>query len=79
MTRKQKLTLSIDEEVVRRAKQLARQWDTSVSGLVEQSLRGLAETGRSADPPLVAELRGSLPEDVDREAYRQHLEEKHGL
>lgn len=74
---KHKLTLSIDEDVVRRAKRLARQWDTSVSGLVEESLRGLTEE-REESTPLVAELRGSLPEDVSREEFRRHLEEKHG-
>ncbi len=77
MTRKQKLTLSIDEEVIRRAKQLAREWNTSVSGLVEESLRGLAER-EGDETPLVAELRGALPEDVSREDHRRHLEEKHG-
>lgn len=77
MTQKKKLTLSIDEDVVRRAKHLAREWDTSVSGLVEESLRGLTEGG-GEDTPLVAELRGSLPGDASREEYRHHLEEKHG-
>lgn len=74
---KHKLTLSIDEDIVRRAKHLARKWDTSVSGLVEESLRGLTEA-RSESTPLVAELRGSLPEDAGVEEHRRHLEEKHG-
>lgn len=74
---KHKLTLSIDEDVVRRAKRLARQRDTSVSALVEERLRGLTEE-RDESTPLVAELRGSLPEDVSLEEYRRHLEEKHG-
>lgn len=76
MGAKQKLTLSIDEDVVRQAKRLADEWDTSVSGLVEQGLRSLTEE-RDGQAPLVAELRGSLPSDVSRDEYRRHLEEKH--
>lgn len=82
MAEKRKLTLSVDGEVVRRAKRLAHQWDTSVSGLVEQSLRRLTAEGSEASgdeaTPLVAELRGSLPEDADRAEHRRHLERKHG-
>lgn len=74
---KHKLTLSVDEDVVRRAKRLARERGTSVSRLVEESLRGLTEE-RSESTPLVAELRGTLPEEVTRDEYRRHLEEKHG-
>ena len=73
---KHKLTLSIDEDVVRRAKRLARQRNTSVSALVEERLRGLTED-RSDSTPLVARLRGALPEDVSREEHRRHLREKH--
>lgn len=76
MADKKKLTLSIDEDVIRRAKALARRWDTSVSALVERRLRGLSED-TAEDTPLVAKLRGALPEDVDREDHRRHLEEKH--
>lgn len=76
MSGKQKLTLSVDEDVIRRAKALARRWDTSVSALVEARLRGLTEAD-AEDSPLVARLRGVLPADADRDAYRRHLEEKH--
>lgn len=77
MAGKKKLTLSIDEDVIRSAKALARRWDTSVSSLVEQRLRGLTED-TSEDAPLVARLRGLLPEGAGRGEHRRHLEEKHG-
>lgn len=77
MASKTKLTLSVDRDVVRRAKELARVWGTSVSSLVEQRLRGLTEPARDGTS-LVDELRGTLPSDLDVEAYRRHLEEKHG-
>lgn len=77
MATKRKLTLSIDPEVIRRAKELARRWDTSVSGLVEQGLRGLTESHRPEGTPLVEALRGTLPPGVRREEHREALEERH--
>lgn len=77
ISNEQTLTVSIDEDVVRRARRLARQWDTSISQLVEESLRGLTEK-RGESTPLVAELRDSLPEDASRAEHRRHLEQKHG-
>jgi len=77
MAEKRKLTLSIDADVIRRAKDLARQWDTSVSAVVEERLRGLTE-GEPGSSSAVARLRGVLPETADRDEHRSHLEEKHG-
>lgn len=77
MATKKKLTLSIDRDVIRRAKELARQWDTSVSGLVEERLRMLTEPDRQPGRGLVDRLRGTLPPDVRREEHRERLEEKH--
>lgn len=34
ISNEQTLTVSIDEDVVRRARRLARQWDTSISQLI---------------------------------------------
>lgn len=77
MANKGKLTLSIDRDVIRRAKALARRWDTSVSGLVEGRLRGLTDPDREGGRGLVDELRGTLPSDVGLEEHRAALEEKH--
>lgn len=77
MSAKKKLTLSIDAEVVQRAKELARRWDTSVSALVEARLRTLTE-GDGGETPIVSRLRGVLPADADREEHRRHVAEKHG-
>lgn len=73
-----KLTLSVDERVVARAKQYARSRGTSVSGLVEQLLDLAASGHRHADvtPPLLARLRGSLKR-VDEKDYRRYLEKKY--
>lgn len=77
MTTKGKLTLSIDRDVIRRAKELARRWDTSVSGLVEERLRSLTDPEHGGEARLVDELRGTLPSDVRLEEHRESLEEKH--
>lgn len=72
-----KLTLSVEADVVRRAKRHARQHRTSVSRLVERFL-ALVSTPR--DPPAesasLRDLRGVLKHG-DREAYRRHLRGKH--
>jgi hypothetical protein len=73
-----KLTLSVDERVIARAKQYARSRGTSVSGLVEQLL-DLAAAGRDAPavtPPVLGRLRGSLKR-ADANDYRRYLERKY--
>ncbi|HKK27406.1 MAG TPA: DUF6364 family protein [Gemmatimonadota bacterium] len=79
MPRKGKLTLSIDRDVIRRAKALARRWGTSVSALVEKRLRGLTdeEPRETSGTSIVSELRGILPRDASVEEHRLHLEQKH--
>lgn len=72
-----KLTLSVDEEVVERAKRFARKRGTSVSHLVERYLDLLARPPKSGDDtPVLQQLRGILRKG-DRKDYRQHLVEKY--
>ncbi|MBI4876490.1 MAG: toxin-antitoxin system protein [Acidobacteria bacterium] len=72
-----KLTLSVDESVVSRAKSYARRRGTSVSKLVENYLKTLAAPAESGeDPPILRSLRGILKKG-DREAYRKHLADKY--
>jgi hypothetical protein len=72
-----KLTLSVDAEVVERAKRFAEQRGTSVSALVERYLDLLTRKPRpEAEPPVLARLRGILA-DVDPEGHRRHLERKY--
>lgn len=72
-----KLTLSVDESVIERAKKYAAARGTSVSGLVEQML-DLAASGSDqvkVTPPVLGRLRGSL-KGVDRRHYHRYLERK---
>lgn len=74
---KKKLTLSIDETVIRRAKRFSKRHDTSVSQLVTEFLSSL-EDDSSELTPTVSRLRGLLSSDVSVEDYHRHLEEKYG-
>ena len=71
-----KLTLSVDEEVVKKAKQAASRQGMSLSKLVEGFLRNLTREPREPgiSNPVLKELSGSIhvPEDFD---YKKELEQ----
>ena len=74
-----KLTLSVDDDVVERAKAFAERRGTSVSALVERYLDLItreATLARDAQPPVLARLRGTLA-GADIEEHRRHLERKY--
>ena len=73
-----KLTLSIDENVIERARQYSKRHGVSISRLVTNYLAGLGERGqRDAISPSVRRLRGILPPDTSVEQHKTYLEEKH--
>jgi antitoxin component of RelBE/YafQ-DinJ toxin-antitoxin module len=74
-----KLTLNVDEKVVRRAKRFAETRGTSVSRIVEQYLKEI--TGRQAepsevDPPILRSMRGLL-KGTGIKDHRQELVKKY--
>lgn len=73
-----KLTLSVNERVVERAKRYAKAQGTSVSGLVERMLDVAASSreGPGEVPRVLARLRGSLRHAALRD-YRRYLERKY--
>ena len=73
---KTKLTLSVDESAIRRAKRFSRRNQTTVSELVSRFLASLDEHDDDA-APITARLRGVLPADASVEEYREHLESKY--
>lgn len=73
---RKKLTLTVEEDVIRRAKRFSARHGTSVSELVTRFLASL-EDGTPADTPIVSRLRGVLKEPASKEDYRRHLEDKH--
>ena len=78
-----KLTLSVDPEVVARAKEYAERNNTSVSELVQTYLSIVTKPtkpGREKElPPVLASLRSLVKDDgLDyREEYRKHLVAKY--
>ena len=77
MSRK-KLTLSVDAQVIERARRYSRRHNTSISRLVSNYLDQLdADEGEEAYSPTVRQLIGILPSDTTVERYHRHLEEKY--
>lgn len=75
-----KLTLRLDEEVIRRAKSYSREVGKPVSRLVEDYFVALTapRQPRRELSPIVRRLRGCLAgAQVDESDYRRHLLEKH--
>ncbi|MBI2942739.1 MAG: antitoxin [Candidatus Wallbacteria bacterium] len=77
-----KLTLSMDEEVIRKAKQAAKEMGKSVSGMVEDFLAAVTKARgkrkRGELTPVVRSLLGCLKgAAVDEEDYKNYLEEKY--
>jgi len=72
-----KLTLSVDEKVVRGAKRYAAARGTSVSRLVERYLDLLSKPPKSDDlTPVLRLLRGAA-RGVSADAHRRHLSRKY--
>ena len=72
-----KLTLSVDPEVIERAKRYAKARGLSVSAMVEAYLNSIAvDTESSKMPPVLKSLRGSL-KNADLKAYGAHLAQKY--
>ena len=71
-----KLTLSVDEDVVRKAKRFSRRHDTSLSKLVTDFLSYLVDS-EGKRTPVVSRLRGILPLSTDLQDYRRHLDRKY--
>ena len=76
-----KLTLRLDEALVRRAKAHAKQTGKPVSQLVAEYFAILGAHAKDVDlelAPMVRRLKGALRgADIDVEDYRRHLEEKY--
>jgi antitoxin component of RelBE/YafQ-DinJ toxin-antitoxin module len=73
-----KLTLSIDETVVSRAKIYAKRNGVSVSELVEAYLASVADPSSppARKSPILRSLKGSLKK-ANLEEYRKHLAAKY--
>ena len=73
-----KLTLSVDDRVVHRAKRYAKLRGVSVSHMVETYLSSVAEpvSTPSGATPVLSSVRGVL-KNADASEYRKHLASKY--
>jgi len=72
-----KLTLSVDESVIERAKRYAKRRGSSVSQLVEEYLDFLSKPPKSpAETPILRALRGTL-KHADIDQYKRYLSRKY--
>jgi hypothetical protein len=78
---KSKLTLRLEESLIKRAKKRAREKGTSVSQMVADYFALIdAESTKTKDelPSVTASLTGILKDsNVNEKDYKTHLEEKH--
>lgn len=75
-----KLTLKLDKEIIKRAKQYAQDKNTSLSKLIENILSKVTDktSFQTETTPLVDGLSGILSLDkMNKEDYRDYLEEKY--
>jgi len=74
-----KLTLSVDQHVVSRAKRYAKLRGVSISAMVEAYLASVAQApdkGSEDTPPALRSVRGILKK-AGVEAYKKHLTAKY--
>lgn len=74
-----KLTLTVDETVIRKAKRHMKTHGGSLSRAVGQYLSSLSAKGEASLPPLVSRLAGVLPANVEGAEYKAHLADKYKL
>ncbi len=75
-----KLTLRMDETIVRKAKIEAKRRGKSVSRMVAEFIEsiGLQQTSEKDLPPITASLVGILEgKEISEEDYKTHLREKY--
>ena len=76
---KRKLTLRLNKRLIEQAKRYAAEHNISVSELVETFFMQLENLEETTHTPLVRQLTGLLPRDIDIEReYRDYLLEKYG-
>ena len=74
-----KMTVRVPKELLEKAKQYAREHDTTLTNLITAYLGQLElEEDPLADAPIVKRLVGSLSQSVSVDDYREHLESKYG-
>jgi plasmid stability protein len=72
-----KLTLRLDESLIKQAKIYAKQHDKSLSQVVADYFQLLTKGLESPEPPQITKSLIGVIKDVDEDDYKRHLEEKY--
>jgi hypothetical protein len=73
-----KLTLRMEESVIRKAKRLARKRGKSVSKIISEYITDEPDEQLVEElPPVTASMVGVLGHEVKEQDYKKHLEEKY--
>lgn len=79
-----KLTLKLNQAVIMKAKQYAKEHKTSLSRLIENHLLSITEENKNKQMPTISPLVNSLsgiielPQDFDfKKSYTDHLSKKY--
>lgn len=78
-----KLTLRVDERLIRNAKKIARSKRVSLSRMVSDYFKSLSAQQKKevTESPVLSEIAGILPSKADNKkllkGYRKHIEEKY--
>jgi hypothetical protein len=73
-----KLTVQVDARWLEHAKTYAAKHGTSLSTLVSEFLRGLADEQTVTSTPVLQRLSGILPVDASAGSYESYLDQKYG-
>ena len=72
-----KLTLRLDESLIKQAKIYAKQHDKSLSQVVADYFQLLTKGVESPETPSITQSLIGVIKGVDEEDYKRHLEEKY--
>ncbi|MGM0595395.1 MAG: DUF6364 family protein [Pseudomonadota bacterium] len=74
-----KLTIRLPREDVEFAKAYAKEHGVTVTEVIDRFLRRMRALEQESPSDKLAAITGLIPEGIDaEEAYRKHLQEKHG-
>jgi len=76
---KTKLTLTIEEEIVKKAKIISKKKKSSLSKIIENFLKNFIENEQNIKiTPNVLKLKGILKDkNISEKDYKKHIEEKY--
>jgi len=75
------ITVELDEDVVRRAEEIAARTGMSLPALLARFVDGFVSADRDDEedyPPTLRRLLGILPPSADESDYHRHIEERYG-